>query len=47
MTRPHREPYDPARAERDERRFDLTVRTVLWIIGGLVVVALSLWWFLT
>jgi hypothetical protein len=47
MTRPHRASYEPSRAERDERRADLTVRTVLWVIGGLVVVVLSLWWFLT
>jgi hypothetical protein len=47
MTKPHRESYKPARAERDERRADLAVRIVLWIVGGLVVVALSLWWFLT
>jgi hypothetical protein len=44
MTKPHRDPYEPVRAVR---RADLTVRTVLWIAGGLVVVALTLWWFLT
>jgi hypothetical protein len=47
MTKPHPSAYEPSRAERDERRADLTVRTVIWIVGGLVVVALSLWWFLT
>jgi hypothetical protein len=47
MTKPHRAPYGPGRAERDERRADLTVRTVLWTMGGLVVVALTFWWFLT
>jgi hypothetical protein len=29
------------------RRADLTVRIVLWIVIGLVVAALTLWWFLT
>jgi hypothetical protein len=47
MTRPPRETYGPGRADRDERRADLTVRTVLWVVGGVVVVTLSLWWFLT
>jgi hypothetical protein len=47
MTKPHRESYEPARAERDERRADLTVRTILWLAGGVVVVALALWWILT
>jgi len=47
MTKPHRDSHEPGRAERDERRADLTVRIVLWLIGGVAVVALSLWWFLT
>jgi hypothetical protein len=47
MTKPHRTVHERGQAERVERDADLTVRTVLWIVGGLVVVALSLWWFLT
>jgi hypothetical protein len=26
------------------RRADLTARTVLWVVSGMVVVALTLWW---
>jgi hypothetical protein len=47
MTKPHRTIHEPGKAELTERHADLTVRTVLWIVGGLVVVALTLWFFLT
>jgi hypothetical protein len=47
MTKPHRHVHETGEAERTERDADLTVRTVLWIVGGLVVIALALWFFLT
>jgi hypothetical protein len=47
MTKPHRTIHEPGKAELTERRADLTLRTVLWVVGGLVVVVLALWFFLT
>jgi hypothetical protein len=47
MTKPRRTIHEPGQAERIERRADLTVRIVLWIVGGLVAVALTLYFFLT
>jgi hypothetical protein len=47
VTKPRRSIHEPGQAERIERRADLTVRIILWIVGGVVVVALALWFFLT
>lgn len=43
----HQPPQERRHPELSVRRADLTVRIVLWIVVGLVVVALTFWWFLT
>jgi hypothetical protein len=43
----HQPPQERRHPELSVRRADLTVRIVLWIVVGLVVAALTLWWFLT
>jgi hypothetical protein len=44
----HHEPTQEKRyPELSVRHADLAVRTVLWIVMGLVAAALMLWWFLT
>jgi hypothetical protein len=47
MAEDHQAPQEQRHPELSVRRADLTVRTVLWIVVGLVAVALTLWWFLT
>jgi hypothetical protein len=47
MAEHHQPPQEQRHPELSVRRADLTVRSVLWIIIGLVVVALALWWFMT
>jgi hypothetical protein len=47
MAEHHQPPQEQRHPELSVRRADLTVRIVLWIVVGLVVVALTLWWFLT
>jgi hypothetical protein len=43
----HQPPQEDWHPELSVRHADLTVRIVLWIILGLVVLALAFWWFLT
>jgi hypothetical protein len=44
----HHQPTPEERhPELGVRHADLTVRTVIWIVMGLVVTALAFWWFLT
>ena len=47
MAEHHQSPQERRHPELGVRRADLTVRIVLWIVVGLVVAALRLWWFLT
>jgi hypothetical protein len=47
MAEPHEPPQEQRHPDLSVRRADLTVRVVLWIVIGLVAVALTLWWFLT
>ena len=47
MAERHQPPQERRHPELSVRRADLTVRIVLWIVVGLVVAALSLWWFLS
>ena len=47
MAEPHQPPQEQRHPDLSVRRADLTVRVVLWIVIGLVAVALTLWWFLT
>jgi hypothetical protein len=45
---PHHEPPQEQRhPELSVRRADLTVRIVLWMIAGIVAIALMAWFFLT
>jgi hypothetical protein len=47
MAEHHQPPQEERHPELSVRRADLTVRIVLWIVIGVVAVALTLWWFLT
>jgi hypothetical protein len=47
MAEHHQPPQDVRYPELSVRHAGLAVRTVLWIIMGIVAVALMLWWFLT
>ena len=38
----HRHEYKPI-----DRNFRLVVRTTLWVIAGLVLVGLAIWWVMT
>ncbi len=46
-TQPHHSPDHPHAIKPIDEGYRLVVRTILWVIAGLVLLGFGIWWILT